>query len=151
MNKTVLVLSLSVLLGCSRAPSVSLPVTDPWKDYHPAQETYNGVPIEILDRLIQSESSWRVTAQNKTRWEHSVGLAQVNTQWLPYFREKYGLEDPMKPSQALDFASRYLYDLYLATGSWYQAVLAYKCGLGRIEKAPLHIRRIAWWVAEGKE
>lgn len=140
----------TVLLGCSVVKDpVSLPATDPWKEYKEPIPTFHGVPVPILDRLIQSESSWRIRVVNKTHREHSVGLAQVNTKWLPYFRNKYGLQDPYNPWQALEFAARYLYDLYEVTGSWYGAVLAYKCGLSNIANAPEKIRQIARHITEG--
>ena len=140
-----------LVLGCSVERPV-LPPTNPWiEEQVPAPLTFQGVPVEILDRLIQSESSWRPWVENKSPHEHSVGLAQVNLRWLPYFREKYGLQDPRKPSEALSFAARYLQDLRQITGSWYEAVLAYKCGLDGRHAAPPHIRRIAWWVVYGKE
>lgn len=72
-------------LSCSKQEAIELPATNPWIEIQEDKTedktelvTYNGVPVEILDRLIQSESSWRVDAQNKTAREYSVGLAQVN-------------------------------------------------------------------------
>lgn len=140
----------AVVLGCAVGQEkVYLPITDPWVEYKDPVPTFCGVPVPVLDRLIQSESSWRVRAVNKTDGEHSVGLAQVNMKWLSYFRNKYGLHDPYNPWQALAFAARYLRDLYTQTGSWYKAVLAYKCGLSNVTHAPEKIRRIAWSIAEG--
>jgi soluble lytic murein transglycosylase-like protein len=142
-----------ILAGCSGKVAITLPPTNPWKEVEavPAVvETYHGVPVPILDRLIQSESSWYEGAVNRSNGEHSVGLAQVNLRWLPYYRQRYGLQDPMRPVEALDFAARYLWDLYKQTGSWYEAVLAYKCGLAGRHRAPERIKRIASWVAGGK-
>jgi soluble lytic murein transglycosylase-like protein len=134
--------------------SLELPPSSPWIEQDPflsKEATFNGVPVSILDRLIQSESSWLMHAESRSHWEHSVGLAQVNLRWLSYFKACYGLKDPRNPAQAIDFASRYLADLYHATGSWYEAVLAYKCGLAGRHNAPEHIKRISRWVVGGEE
>ena len=141
-----------LLISChAPKPDIILDRTDPYAEINkPIVTFYKNVPTEILDRLIESESSWIVNAKSNKPGENSIGLAQVNMKWLAYFKEKYGLKDPMKPSEALDFAADYLHDLYLATGSWYEAVLAYKCGLNGRHNAPGNIRKIAYWVVNGR-
>jgi len=138
----ILILTL-VLSSCSR-PTVALSPTSPWIEQpSPIEETFREVPVYILDRLIQSESSWRYTVTNRSQGEHSVGLAQVNLKWLPYFRSRYGLRDPLNPWQSLTFAADYLRDLYRATGSWEDAVVAYKVGLSNLGKEPSWVRQLA--------
>jgi len=138
----ILILTL-VLSSCSR-PTVALPPTSPWIEQPSlVEETFRGVPTYILDRLIQSESSWRYTVSNRSRSEHSVGLAQVNLKWLPYFRSRYGLRDPLNPWQSITFAADYLHDLYRATGSWEDAVVAYKVGPSNLGKEPSWVRQLA--------
>ena len=138
------ILILILILGsCSRL-TVDLPPTSPWIEQPgPVEETFRGVPTYILDRLIQSESSWRYTVSNRSPREHSVGLAQVNLKWLPYFRSRYGLQDPLNPWQSLTFAADYLHDLYRATGSWEDAVVAYKTGLSTLGTEPAWVRQLA--------
>lgn len=143
-----------LLTGChAPKPDIVLERTEPYP-YMEIEEPditfYRNVPTDILDRLIQSESSWVVDAKSKKEGENSIGLAQVNMEWFEYFQKKYGITDPLKPSEALDFAADYLHDLYLATGSWYEAVLAYKCGLNGRVNAPENIKKIAYWVATGE-
>ncbi len=144
MAKYFILLASFVLSGCGQSEiEIILDPTSPYEhiiERLPESVTFRGVPVDILDRLIQSESSWRYTVINKT--ENSVGLAQVNMQWFPYFRKKYGITDPLSPWQSLCFAADYLYDLYLATGSWYKACLAYKCGEKGCKKAPEDIQSI---------
>jgi len=134
-----------------RKPDVSLdPNSPPYVvEEVPKPETFHGVPVDILDRLIQSESSWRYNVVNKA--EDSRGLAQVNMKYFPYFRKVYGIKDPMNPWQSLCFAADYLSDLYLATGSWYEACLGYKCGLDGRADAPEWKKELCHWIAEGGE
>ena len=152
--KRTLPLLACILLISYHAPKPDIPL-DRTEPYHyieteePDITFYRNVPTEILDRLIQSESSWVVDAKSKKEGENSIGLAQVNMEWFTYFKEEYGITDPLKPSEALDFAADYLHDLYLATGSWYEAVLAYKCGIQGRVNAPENIKVIAEWVATG--
>ncbi len=152
--KRTLPLFLFILLISCHAPKpvIVLDRTDPYpyiETEEPDITFYRNVPTEILDRLIQSESSWVVDAKSKKEGENSVGLAQVNMEWFTYFQKEYGITDPLKPSEALDFAADYLHDLYLVTGSWYEAVLAYKCGINGRHNAPENIKKIAKWVATG--
>ena len=122
---------------------VKLDPTSPWVEQFPTEETFRGVPVRVLNNLIQSESSWRYTVSNRSQSEHSVGLAQVNLKWLPYFRSRYGLKDPLNPWQSLVFAADYLRDLYQATGSWEDAVVAYKVGLYNLGKEPSWVRQLS--------
>lgn len=129
---------------------ITLDATNPYDclEEYPSTETFRGVPVYILDRLLQSESSWIYSAVNKE--EDSRGLAQVNMVYFDYFSRKYGITDPMNPWQSLCFAADYLYDLYLATGSWYEACLAYKCGLDGRSNAPEFIKSICRMIVEGE-
>ena len=130
---------------------IKLDPTNPWVEEKTKVSTYNGVPLDILERLIESESSWNINAINKNDRETSVGLAQINLHWIDYYKQKYNITDPYKPSDAINFASRYLKDLYDRTGSWYEAVLAYKCGYNGRSRAPEKIKNISYWVVYGKE
>ncbi len=127
---------------------ITLYPTNPYEvlEEYPSPETFRCVLVYILDRLLQSESSWIYSAVNKE--EDSRGLAQVNMTYFDYFNKKYGITDPMNPWQALCFAADYLYDLYLLTGSWYEACLAYKCGMAGSSNAPEFIRNICRSIVE---
>ena len=142
------ILAIFLLMGCSQ--KVELPPTSPWIENQVSETiTFHGVPVEILDRLIQSESSWNHNAVNNSHGERSIGLAQVNTKWLSYFRERFGLQDPLNPWQAVEFAAKYLYFLYEQTGIWEDAIIAYKAGLQRVHRVGPQLRRLARWVATG--
>lgn len=127
---------------------ITLYPTNPYEvlEEYPSPETFRCVPVYILDRLLQSESSWIYSAVNKE--EDSRGLAQVNMTYFDYFSGKYGITDPMNPWQALCFSADYLYDLYLLTGSWYEACLAYKCGMAGSSNASEFIRNICRSIVE---
>jgi len=137
-----------LLASCGREVKVELPATNPYGGTVVLEETFRGVPVRILDKLIQSESSWRYTVIHRSEYEVSVGLAQVNLKWLPYFRSRYGIEDPANPWQSLVFAADYLRDLYQATGSWEDAIVAYKVGLLNIGREPGWVRVLAKRITE---
>jgi hypothetical protein len=137
-----------LLAGCTREIKVELPATNPYAETVVLEETFHGVPVRILDKLIQSESSWRYTVVNRSECEVSVGLAQINLKWLPYFHNRYGIKDPANPWQSLIFAADYLRDLYRATGSWEDAVVAYKTGLSNLGRESGWVRMLAKKIAE---
>jgi hypothetical protein len=137
-----------LLTGCAREIKIELPATNPYGETVVLEETFRGVPVRILDKLIQSESSWRYTVVNRSEREVSVGLAQVNLKWLPYFRSRYGIKDPTNPWQSLTFAADYLCDLYRATGSWEDAIVAYKTGLSNVGREPGWVRDLAKKITE---
>lgn len=71
--------------------------------------------------------------------------------WFPYFRERFGIEDPLNPWQSLEFAAKYLRWLYEQTGSWEEAVLSYKTGVNGAKNAGPKLRKLARWIVSGKE
>jgi len=134
-------------------PIIVLDPTSPYSEHIRTEivnVTYRGVPVHILDNLIQSESSWRYSVVNKSKYENSVGLAQINMNWFPYFKEKYGIKDPFNPYQSLNFAADYLKDLYEKTGSWEKAIIAYKAGLSKVDKAPAWVKKLAYKIVYGE-
>jgi soluble lytic murein transglycosylase-like protein len=112
-----------------------------------------GVPIEILNRLIASESSWRPTVTSCIREDGSmdIGLAQINSLYLDYFTLEYmeGALNPLHPVDSLWFAARYLARLKARLGSWEAAVVAYKIGPSRVASAPSRLWDLARKVVRG--
>ena len=112
-----------------------------------------GVPLEILNRLIASESSWRPTVTSCIREDGSmdIGLAQINSLYLDYFTLEYmeGALNPMHPVDSLWFAARYLARLKARLGSWEAAVVAYKIGPSRVASAPERLWDLARKVVRG--
>jgi len=149
----IVFICLLIVRFCAPAEKVSVELdpTNPYVGTLESSEINPKVPPDILYRLIESESSWDAKAVNKTKNEHSVGLAQVNMKWLEYFRRIYKISDPRDSVQAVQFVEDILYDIYLTTGSWYEACLAYKCGLEGRKDAPGDIKAICRWVVEGGE
>jgi soluble lytic murein transglycosylase-like protein len=111
------------------------------------------VPLEILNRLIASESSWRPTVTSCIRQDgtYDIGLAQINSLYLDYFTLEYmeGALNPLHPVDSLWFAARYLARLQARLGSWEAAVVAYKIGPSRVASAPGSLWDLARKVVRG--
>lgn len=168
MRKIAVVLGfalIAALSGCGGSPAPDLPA-ESLRDLigGPGRYRYvdpvvseivaeTGVPLDVLIRLIESESSWRVHVRSCIRQDgtYDIGLAQINVAYLDYFTAEYmeGALDPLHPVDSLRFAARYLGDLRRKTGNWEDAVVAYKSGLGRVGSEPVWVRRIAVWVVRG--
>lgn len=97
-----------------------------------------GVPLWVLARLLEKESSWKHDAVNKnTNGTYDLGIAQFNNAYLTdyYWFDNYGLWfDPFNPDEAIPVAARYLRRLYRVTNDWWMAVAAYECGLTRVKQ-----------------
>ena len=92
------------------------------------------IPLDVFVLLLESESGLDPLATGPENANGSTdrGIAQLNSYYLAWFRDKYlpGQElDPYDPSKALPVAARYLRDLAdLFGGCWACAVGAYKRG-----------------------
>lgn len=94
-----------------------------------------GVPVWILARTIEAESSWRpdVVGENEDG-SRDLGIAQLGERWMGdfvWFDNGAAAFDPFHPEEAIPVAARYLARLYRASGDWRVAVAAYNCGLSR--------------------
>jgi hypothetical protein len=85
--------------------------------------TQYGVPVQLFQNLIESESSWNPSAFNpqKVGNENATGISQ----FLPSTAKRLGI-DPNDPAQAIPAAAGYLSGLMLKYGDWGKAVAAYK-------------------------
>jgi soluble lytic murein transglycosylase-like protein len=93
----------------------------------------SGVDAGLLASLLAQESDHTWSASLVSRKNRNgtvdIGIAQVNSAYLSYYRMRYGLTDPKDANQSFVFCARYLRDLYDETGSWFASVCAYKGGL----------------------
>lgn len=93
-----------------------------------AAEERWGLPQGLLDRLALQESSYNPRTNTKSG---AAGLMQIMPDIHREELARLGL-DPNNPTDALDFAGRYLSRLHGQFGSWDQALAAYNAGQGRV-------------------
>jgi soluble lytic murein transglycosylase-like protein len=90
---------------------------------------YN-VPSYLAVSIADVESKFDYTAINyNTNGTTDKGIMQLNSSWY---------DDPYwdVPERNIDSGMRYLSSLRAQTDSWYQAVIAYNCGLGGLLDPP---------------
>jgi soluble lytic murein transglycosylase-like protein len=81
--------------------------------------------------IIETESNWNPEAIN-TNSDGSIdrGLGQLNSSW-------FHNEDWRDPVVNIRYALLHLEYIRTQCDSWYQATIAYNCGLGRISNPPI--------------
>ena len=105
-------------------------------------ERANGIPHNILARLLYQESRWRpeiVSGAMKSS-AGAIGIAQ----FLPATAKEYGV-NPYNAFESIAGAGRYLARLYKSFGNWTEALAAYNWGQGNVRRkglanAPLETR-----------
>jgi len=90
------------------------------------QETLNGLPHNLLARLLEQESDFDPMAHN-TRTD-AQGMAQIVPRWHPT------IHNPFDPNEAIPYAAKYLKRLYKNFGHWDLALAAYNWGWGNLNK-----------------
>jgi hypothetical protein len=86
-----------------------------------------GLPIELIDAVIRTESGYRVEAVSRVG---ARGLMQL----MPETAASVGVSDPFDPRQNILGGSRYLRKMYDEFGSLELAVAAYNAGPGAVKK-----------------
>lgn len=81
----------------------------------------NGVPPELLTRVLSAESGFDPTARSS---KGAQGIAQ----FLPSTARDRGLANPDDPTQAIPAAAQYLAELHQQHGSWLGALSGYLGG-----------------------
>lgn len=101
-------------------------------------EKQNGIPQNLLVRLLDQESKFRPevidgTVRSRTG---AIGIAQVlpSTAGAPGYSVPR-LVNPRDPSEAIPWAGKYLRAMYDRAGSWPKALAAYNQGLGTVLNA----------------
>lgn len=90
-----------------------------------------GLPVGLLDKLLNQESRYRSDIINGTTT--SPAGAQGIAQFMPATAAQFGI-DPLNPAQAIPAAAKYLSQLYAQFGNWDLAVAAYNWGPGNVAK-----------------
>lgn len=95
---------------------------------HAAEARY-GIPTDLLARMAYQESHFRddIVSGAKKSAAGAAGIMQIVPQYHP------GV-DPLNVSAAIDYAGKYLRQLYAQFGSWQLAVAAYNAGPGNVQK-----------------
>lgn len=94
-----------------------------------AAETRNGIPQDMLARLLYQESRFRpdiISGRTRSR-AGAIGIAQ----FMPATAAEWGV-DPFDPFSSIDGAGRYLAWLYRRVGTWAGALAAYNWGIGNV-------------------
>lgn len=88
------------------------------------------LPKNLLARVAYQESRFRddIISGITTSSAGAVGIMQIVPKWHP------GV-DPTDPAQAIDYAARYLNQLYKTFGTWEKALAAYNWGPANVTKA----------------
>lgn len=95
-----------------------------------AAEDKYGIPRKLLGRLLYQESRYRpdIIYGGKANYAGAVGIAQIVPKWHP------GV-NAADPWISIDYAGRYLSQLYNQFGAWQLALAAYNTGPGNLNKA----------------
>jgi soluble lytic murein transglycosylase-like protein len=96
----------------------------------------NSVPIWLIARVIEKESSWRDDVVNaNSNGSYDYGIMQLNSSYLDYYSWKfndYKVIDYFNPYESIKIGVKYLRFLYEVTGDWKSAVASYNCGLTKV-------------------
>lgn len=94
-----------------------------------AAEIRYGLPADLLARMAYQESRFRddIVSGAKVSGAGAKGIMQIVPKWHP------GV-DPLNVPEAIDYAARYVKQLYGQFKSWPLAVAAYNAGPGNVQK-----------------
>ena len=94
---------------------------------------YYRLPVLLLDAIVWQEGGTDGVGDRDPDGSYDLGLAQINTRWLPVFA-KYGITEQSlldNPCENL-YASAYVLDTYVrregGPADWFQATMAYNVG-----------------------
>lgn len=106
----------------------------PYLDAIAAAEDANGIPRNLLARLLYQESRFRPEIIDG-RVRSSAGAIGI-AQFMPATAADERV-NPLDPFDSIRGAGRYLAKLYRATGSWSRALAAYNWGVGNVTRRGL--------------
>lgn len=94
-----------------------------------AAEKANGMPRNLLARMAYQESRFRadVISGDVVSPAGAVGILQIIPRWHPKV-------DARDPFASIDYAARFMRDLYNRFGDWKLALAAYNAGAGNVSK-----------------
>lgn len=106
----------------------------PYMDAIRAAEKANGLPNNLLARLLYQESRYRadiITGKVKSS-AGALGIAQ----FMPATAKQFGI-NPLDPYQSIAAAAKYLKQLYGRFGNWNEALASYNWGQGNVSRKGL--------------
>lgn len=120
-----------VLVGYFAMKKWELPKTaDPYLVEIRNAEATNGLPFNLLARLLYQESHYRpdIISGATPSAAGALGIAQIVPKWHP------GV-NPLDPVASIRYAGQFLAQLKRQLGTWDKAVAAYNTGAGNVQKA----------------
>jgi len=98
-------------------------------DFFKAAEIANGLPTGLLEKMAEVESGFRddVISGKVKSSAGAVGIMQIVPKWHPAV-------NPYDAVASIQYAGRYVKDLYNQLGSWPKALAAYNWGIGNVQK-----------------
>lgn len=101
----------------------------PYLDQIHQVENENGIPRDLLTRLLYQESRFRpdIISGEVVSSAGALGIAQIVPRWHP------GV-DPLNPSEAIPYAGNYLAELHDQFDTWPMALAAYNWGPGNLRR-----------------
>ena len=106
-------------------------IPDKYRAAIAAAEDRNGIPANMLARLLYQESRYREDIISGARRSPAgaVGIAQ----FMPATAAELGV-NPYDAFESIDGAGRYLARLYKSLGDWALALAAYNWGIGNVRR-----------------
>lgn len=95
-----------------------------WRDYIEIVAEEYGVCPEIVEAVIERESSWRPDAVNGS----CIGLMQINPEFHADRMERLGIEDLLDPYDNILVGTDFLAELFRTYGDPYAALMYYNAG-----------------------
>lgn len=95
-----------------------------WRDYIEIVAEEYGVCPEIVEAVIERESSWRPDAVNGT----CIGLMQINPEYHADRMDRLGVEDLLDPYDNILVGTDFLAELFRAYEDPYAVLMYYNAG-----------------------
>lgn len=123
------IVAFPVVAFLSRKPVLKLANQIKFQPYFRNAEKANRLPAGLLEAIAKVESNFRDDIINGQTISPAgaVGLMQIIPKWHP------GI-NPLDPIASINYAGKYVRELYNKTGSWKAAVAAYNWGIGNVQR-----------------
>lgn len=106
----------------------------PYREHFERATARYGLPPDLLARQAWQESRMRADARSP---KGAVGIMQIIPRWHPDLDPGDAAADEraaLDPARAIDYAARYLRQLFDRFGTWPLALAAYNAGPGNVAK-----------------
>ncbi len=113
---------------------------EPYREIFKNVSMVYNLPLNLLARVAYQESHFRpeiISGETKSE-KGAVGIMQIMPRWHPNV-------DPSDPHDSIQYAGKYLRQLFNKLGTWEHALAAYNWGIGNMQNkgfnnAPLETR-----------